>query len=46
MPQSELNRYIESLTSSRSEQSRHPSPQPGTDRDGVPGPVHTLTDAG
>lgn len=42
LPRSELNRYIDGLTSSRSDQSPHPTPQPGTDGSGVPGSVHTL----
>lgn len=40
LPRSELNRYIDGLTSSRSEQPQHL--QPGTDQNGVPGSVHTL----
>ncbi|CCH88565.1 DNA binding excisionase [Modestobacter italicus] len=40
LPRSELNRYIDSLTSSRSEQTQHL--QLGTDQNGARGSVHTL----
>lgn len=40
LPRSELTRYIDGLTSSRSDEPQHP--QPCTKQSGVPDPVHTL----
>ncbi|GAB4083181.1 helix-turn-helix domain-containing protein [Modestobacter muralis] len=40
LPRSELNRYVDALTSSRSEQPD--DLQPGTEQSGMPNSVHTL----
>ena len=40
LPRSELNRYIDGLTSSRPDEPQHP--RPGTDPSGVTDFVHTL----